>query len=106
MLHITNLSYFFLQEFEKQYLKQAFADRCRKGGHSATISSLQFDEIIKTLLAHKLSAYTAENVASVGNSYFVIHSISAITEKRATSFVYAVCSELKRQVLERATDGF
>ena len=54
-----------LKEFEKQYLKQAFADRCRKGSYSGAITSVQFSEIARTLLAHKLSTYTAENVASV-----------------------------------------
>ena len=54
-----------MQEFEKQYLKQAFAEKCRKGGHLGTITSVQFSEIVKTLLAHKLSAYTVENVTSV-----------------------------------------
>jgi len=57
----------FMREFEKQYLKQAFADRCRKGSHSGAITSVQFSEIARTLLAHKLSAYTAENVASLAS---------------------------------------
>ncbi|XP_065053553.1 electrogenic aspartate/glutamate antiporter SLC25A13, mitochondrial-like isoform X1 [Rhopilema esculentum] len=57
----------FMQEFERQYLKQAFSQQLKKGRKDATITALQFGDIVRSLLAHKLSSYTAENIPSLAS---------------------------------------
>lgn len=55
----------FMQEFEKAYLKQSFALKSEKEGKEASITSLHFAEIVRTLLAHKISPYTAESISAL-----------------------------------------